>query len=162
MIKLNSFQMILKGILLNTKSIFTTLYGYICIGFVGIFGFITTEWKPFAVLLFLIVVDLIFGILVALKNKKFILSTLMINTVVKMGVYSTVFLCVGVLEAIIHDVGFIGLKIVALVGGACELWSVSANMLILKPNMPFLKIFRLQLKGEIESKVGKNVDDILK
>ena len=154
--------MILKGILLNTKSIFTTLYGYICIGFAGIFGFITTEWKPFAVLLFLIVVDLIFGILVALKSKKFILSTLMINTVIKMGVYSTVFLCVGVLEAIIHDTGFIGLKIVAAVAGACELWSVSANMLILKPNMPFLKIFRLQLKGEIESKVGKNVDDILK
>lgn len=162
MIKISSFIGIVNGILLNAKSVFTTIYGVICLAFAGLFGFITTEWKPFAVLLFLIVVDLIFGILVALKNKKFILSTLMLNTVVKMGIYSTVFLCVGVLEAVIHDVGFIGLKIVALVGGACELWSVSANMLILKPNMPFLKIFRLQLKGEIESKVGKNVDDILK
>ena len=40
---------------------------------------------------------------------------------------------------------------------------MTASMLIIYPNMPFLRIFRSQLKGEIASKLSKNidVDDIL-
>jgi hypothetical protein len=35
---------------------------------------------------------------------------------------------------------------------------MSASMLIIYPNMPFLRIFRVQLKGEIASKLSKNID----
>jgi hypothetical protein len=41
---------------------------------------------------------------------------------------------------------------------------MSASMLIIKPDMPFLRLFRGQLKGEIQSKLNKNInlDEILK
>ena len=65
------------------------------------------------------------------------------------------------IEKVLHNGGLVGVKIVAVIAAACELWSMSASMLIVKPDMPFLKIFRLQLKGEIESKLGKNAVEIL-
>ena len=35
---------------------------------------------------------------------------------------------------------------------------MSGLMIIIKPDMPFLRLFRAQLKGEIESKLSKHID----
>ena len=49
--------------------------------------------------------------------------------------------------------------------GAVELLSIIANALILKPDMKFLRIFEVLVKGEISKKSGidkDKVNDILK
>ena len=43
----------------------------------------------------------------------------------------------------------------------CELWSMLGSALIIWPNMMFPKLLKLQLKGEIESKLGKNISNQL-
>ena len=40
-----------------------------------------------------------------------------------------------------------------------EIWSMSASALIVNPNMPFLRLFKRYLQGEIAAKLG--LSDIL-
>jgi hypothetical protein len=65
------------------------------------------------------------------------------------------------IEKLIHDEWFIGFRIFCGIAAACELISTSALMLIVKPNMPFIRLFRLSLKGEIDKKLGVNTGKIL-
>ena len=63
------------------------------------------------------------------------------------------------IESIAHAEGtFVAVRTIAIFAAVCEFWSMSASMLIIYPNMPFLRIFRTQLKGEIAAKLSKNID----
>ncbi|MCY6350130.1 hypothetical protein OXV71_04235 [Bacteroides fragilis] len=53
-------------------------------------------------------------------------------------------------------------SVAAGLAGACEVWSFSASILIIAPNFPFISLFRAQLRGEMERKLGRNINDILK
>lgn len=130
-----------------------------------LFTFIEPEKTSFIVVGFSIFADTFWGIAAAIKLKKFIISTVFRRVFIKIGIYSFSLLGVYSIEMIIHDEGsFIGLRSIAVIAAVTEFWSMSANALIVYPNMPFLKILRGQLKGEIKAKVGKNVnvDEILK
>ena len=161
MIKLQAILLQAQGIWEHVKQVLSNIYAAASIAIASIFSFVFSDWLPFVIVGAFILLDLFWGVVASVKLKNFILSKFLINTIIKVGIYSFAFLGIGLLEKIIHESGFIGLKIACFIAGACELWSMSANMLIVKPNMPFLKIFRMQLKGEIESKIGKNCDDIL-
>lgn len=127
--------------------------------------FISPEKTSFIVVGFAILADLFWGVAAALKMKKFILSDALRQTLVKVGIYSFALLGALAIESITHDTGsFIAVRTVAVIAAVCEFWSMSASMLIVYPNMPFLKLLRGQLKGEMQSKVSKNVnvDEILK
>jgi len=146
----------------NTKTVFMNLYGWLCIGMSSLFAFVKTDWQPFVIIMILIILDLGWGMAASIKNKAFVLSKLMINTIIKIGIYYCTMLAVSLVELMLHDNGMFSLIVITVVAGACELWSMSANMLIINPSMPFLRIFRLQLRGEIESKTNKNLKHILK
>lgn len=145
----------------HLSEISSKAYGWFLITILSILNFFQPEWLCFAVMGITILGDFIWGTTASIKLKKFILSKALRETIKKIGIYGFALASVFMIEKIIHDSNFIGIKITTILGAACELWSMSANMLIVKPDMPFLRIFRLQLKGEIESKVGKNLDDIL-
>jgi hypothetical protein len=152
-----------EGVIEKIQSIVSNLWGQMILVVLSVLGFFQPEWVSFAVVFGAILADLFWGIVAALKTKKFILSKALRETLKKIGIYSFSMIGVYCTEWIIHENGsFIGVKTVAVIASACELWSMSASMLIVKPDMPFLKIFRLQLKGEIEAKLGKNADSILK
>ena len=127
----------------------------------AVLAFFQPEQLSFYVVLGAVAADLFWGILAAKKCKKFLLSKAFRETVNKLGIYAFTMVGVFCIEKIMHDGGFLGVKLAAVVASACELWSMSASMLIVKPDMPFLKIFRIQLKGEIESKLGKNAETII-
>lgn len=140
-------------------------YGWFLSAMMACITFVHPEQWSFIVVGAAIIGDLIWGVIASIKQKKFILSKALRETLKKTGIYA--FAMVGVLatERILHtDGSFIALKTIAVFAAVCELWSMSGSMLIVKPNMPFLKLFRGQLKGEIASKVSKNVniDEILK
>ena len=140
-------------------------YGWFLMLMTAAITFIQPEMWSFIVVGGAIVADLVWGIAAAIKLKKFLLSKAMRETIKKIGIYSFAMVGALAIEKITHTEGsFIAVKTIAIFAAVCEFWSMSASMLIIKPNMPFLKLFRGQLKGEIASKVSKNVniDEILK
>ena len=148
---------------LNTA--LSTAYGWFLALMTASITIIQPEILSFIVVGLLVVADLIWGVLAALKLKKFLLSKAFRETVKKVGIYASVLCSVLIVEKILRgDESLFAVKIMAVFAAVCELWSMSASMLIVKPDMVFLKLFRLQLKGEIESKMNKNVniDEIFK
>lgn len=141
---------------------FSTFYAWILTALVTFTNIVLPEKFSFLVVLTAIVADAIWGIAVAVKFKKYTLSKLLRVTFFKISSYGFCLYIVLLIEMLAHDTNLIGVKLVAAIAGACELWSMSASMLIIYPDFPFLKLFRRQLKGEIASKTGKNVDDIFK
>lgn len=142
-----------------------TAYGWFIALMTASITFIQPETWSFYVVGGGVLADLIWGILAAVKLKKFILSKALRETVKKAAIYSFALVGAMAVEKIAHaDGSFIAVKTLAVFMAVCEFWSMSASMLIVKPDMPFLKLFRGQLKGEIQSKVSKNVnvDEILK
>ncbi len=142
-----------------------TAYGWFLALMTASITFIQAEQWSFIVVGGAILADLVWGIAAAVKLKKFLLSKALRETVKKVGIYSFALVGALAIEKITHTEGsFIAVRTIALFAAVCEFWSMSASMLIVKPDMPFLKLFRGQLKGEIQSKVSKNVnvDEILK
>ena len=142
-----------------------TALGWIAVLFTMLATFIAPEKTSFLVVGFVIFADLFWGVAASIKLKKFFLSTALRDTVKKIGVYSFTLIGALAVEKIAHAEGtFIAVRTVAIIASVSELWSMSASMLIIYPEMPFLRLFQKHLKGEIESKLSKNVniDDIFK
>jgi len=150
---------------MNINNAFNTMLGWFIALATALITFISPEKTSFIVVGGAVVSDLIWGVIAAIKMKKFILSAAFRETMKKVGIYSFALVGALAIEKITHtDGSFIAVRTIAVFAAVCEFWSMSASMLIVYPNMPFLKLFRGQLKGEIKSKVDKNinVDEILK
>ena len=78
-----------------------------------------------------------------------------------MIVYFGFMLVVFVTERIFTQDNAIITKAGCTLACVCELWSMLGSVLIIWPNMMFPKLLKLQLKGEIESKLGKNISNQL-
>lgn len=146
----------------NIRKVLTSIYGWVSVLIMSIINYFAPEQLCFLIVLIFVVFDLVWGVAAALVQKKFVLSALLRETIKKIFIYSSSLISTFLIEDLIHQSNFIGIKVAATIICACEFWSMSASMLIVKPDMPFLKIFRLQLRGEIEHKIGKNVDSILR
>ena len=148
----------------NLGAAFSTSFGWGVALLSAFATIIAPEKTSFIVVAGAILADLFWGVAAAIKLKKFFLSTALRDTVKKIGIYSFAMLGAMAIESISHAEGtFVAIRTIAVKAAVCEFWSMSASMLIVYPNMPFLKLLRGQLKGEIQSKVSKNVnvDDIL-
>ncbi|SFK99565.1 hypothetical protein SAMN05216357_11065 [Porphyromonadaceae bacterium KH3CP3RA] len=158
-------KIVMEKIISQLNNALHTAYGWFLALMTASITFIQPEIWSFYVVGGAILADLIWGIAAAVKLKKFILSKALRETIKKVGVYAFALVGALAIERITHAEGtFIAVRTIALFAAVCEFWSMSASMLIVKPDMPFLKLFRGQLKGEIASKVSKNVnvDEILK
>ena len=140
--------------------VFTTLYGWILLGLTSVVSLIESERLAFGIVFLTVVLDLFWGVIVAIKQKRFVLSEAARETVKKALIYASTLFVVLLIEKTIHEDYFIGFRVVCSVAAACELISISANMLIVKPDMPFVKIFAMQLKGEMRKKMNINTGKI--
>lgn len=137
-------------------------YGLLITVITAVLNFFRPEKFAFTVVLVAIVLDAVFGVWAAITQKKFVLSKLGRVTFMKISAYFGALIMLYMVEKLLHDSGFFGIKIAAAIAAACEFWSMSASILIIWPKAAFFRIVRRQLRGEIESKLGKPVDDILK
>jgi len=124
-------------------------------------AFFASEKYAFTVVLVAIFLDAGFGIGVSIKNGQFALSKLGRVTMFKIASYGASLVMVFMLEKLAHDTGFFGVKLAAAWALACEFWSMSASILLLWPEAVFFRIMRRHLKGEMASKLGTSLDDIL-
>lgn len=124
-------------------------------------GYLGDSAMAFAGVGVAIVMDAVWGIIVAVKSKKFILSLLLRETVNKLFIYGTTLAMVLFIERSLNEDWYIATRVVCAIASACELWSICANILIIKPNFPFVKLFRRYLIGEISKKIGISEDEFI-
>lgn len=111
---------------------------------------------------FVTLMDAVWGITVSIKKKRFALSELARLTIGKLAVYGCALLTFIGLDKIIGMT--LSASIISTAICLVELWSASASMLILFPNFFFLKLFKKALTGEIASKLKipeEEVDAVL-
>lgn len=129
-----------------------TVQGWVMAGLLFLLDFIAGHELAVGLVVFVTLMDAVWGITVSIKQKKFALSELARMTVGKLAVYGCAMLAFIGLDKMI------GMTLTASVIGAAitlvELWSASASMLILFPNFLFLKLMRRALTGEIAAKLG--------
>lgn len=140
-------------------NLFDSIFGYLlfCVSMVA--TFIAGEKAAFTIIGLAIFFDFILGVWTSLKAGKFGRSRLVQDTFIKIIVYGIPLLLVGLGGKLFHEwcIVFYALCALAI---ACEIWSITAHLLILAPNMPFLKLLRFQLQDEIKSKTGKDIKEI--
>jgi hypothetical protein len=142
----------------------TSFGGWLAVLMCAVFNFFLPEIYAFGVVLVAIMLDAFFGLTVAVGVRgDFALSKLGRVTLFKVSAYFAALIILYMVERLLHqEGGFIGVKVAAGWAAACEFWSLSASVLVIWPDAPFFKIMRKQLKGEIESKLGKKLSDVLK
>lgn len=151
------FQYI-EYIIHHLTRILNTVYGWLVAAAIFIGNFFAPAYYPFIVVGILVVIDLVWGITVALKNKKFFLSEALRDTCIKVAIYASCLASVFLIEQIFYS-GIVTTSLAAALAGTCEVFSFSASILIIKPQFPFISLFREQLRGEMEKKLGRPLDN---
>ena len=109
-----------------------------------------------------VLVDMILGIAVTVKRKGWshILSMRLRDSVIKGFVYVVFIGGLFAIESNVVDGYYITSKAAFAIITGVELWSIAANLLILSPNLLFLRIFRRYLTQEMAKKLEMAEDEI--
>lgn len=124
--------------------------------------FVVNYFGDHAFVVFLVVavtlMDAAWGIAVSVKQGKFTLSELARLTIAKLAVYGcALFVFVGLDNTVDSTItgSLVGAAIVLV-----EFWSSCASMLILFPYIPFLRLMKEALTGEIASKLHISEEEV--
>lgn len=161
MLILQIFATIVERIMLKLQELLSQSWGWVLSAAAFMLNFIAPVKYAFLAMGVAMTMDLLFGMISAWKQGKFILSQSVRDTPAKAIVYGGFMLVVYVAERIFGDDASLLTKGGCALACACELWSMLGSALIIWPKMLFPKLLKLQLKGEIEAKLGKNVSNLL-
>ena len=149
---------ILLGVMTKFWLIFSSFFGWVFGVLSVLMAFLLPLKASFIILSVIIGLDFIFGIWASYVIKKPITSSKAKATFVKALFYAVVLSVMFVIE------NYFGIAIIykVLFGIACliELYSVIANMLIIKPDMKLLKLLKVLIIDEIANKLKKSNKDI--
>lgn len=109
-----------------------------------------------------VVMDAFWGILSSLKQKRFTRSELARDSFSKLAVYGSVILIFIFIDKLIGVSNGLTTSVICICIILVELFSTAASMLICFPNMPFLKLLKKALVGEIASKMNIKTEDVEK
>lgn len=149
-----------SNMFVKLPEIVTSIGGWVTMIILFIANFCTGYETMICMVAFAIVSDAFWGIWVAIRRGKFVLSELGRDTLIKVAAYgNAIFVLIGI-EHIIGADYHITTAVATTVICAVELWSISGNVLIIKPNFPFFRLFRPALRGEISRKLGISTDEV--
>jgi hypothetical protein len=153
----------MNGYLMNTISriplVFNNVFGWLLAVVTGFVAWLGDEGTSLLIVLVAIGWDLIWGVAAAVKNKKFILSHLLRETFYKVLVYIGSLLIILVCERSLNDSWGVLTRVVAVIAACIELFSAAGNILIIKPNFAFVRLFKKYLIGEIAEKLNIGTDE---
>jgi hypothetical protein len=148
----------LSGITTKIVGIMGTLYGWIISIIAGILAYFAGLKILFIILNVILLADFVFGIWSAKIQKKHITSSKLRSTLVKTMIYGVI---ISLTYAVELSIGTLILyKILFAIASLIEMYSITANLLIIKPNMPFLKFFSRLVSGEIAEKLGISESEV--
>ena len=153
--------LVMDDLFLKIKFVLTTTEGWVAILFTFITATFGVKSHLFSWIAIALLSDLFFGIWSSLKTKKFKISIAIYSTVVKFIMYLFLFFMPLILEKILSDnaIGGATILVTALLCAA-EFFSICAHMLIIKPDLPAVKILHKVLAGEMAHKLGIEVDEL--
>lgn len=151
-------------------SMLSTVGGYCVAVCVAILDFLAGYRIAIGVVFLAVLLDMVWGIAAAKVQGKYTRSELMRDTVTKIGGYGTALVMTMVLENLImgshstllHDgtTQRWAVDVIAFIIGCVELWSMSGNILIVRPQSVFFRIIRMSLVGEIANKLGISEEEV--
>lgn len=151
--------MVAGKIITGFSKIFTTTFGKI----VALMGFFTAlGLGSIAPLIHIIIafvfVDMLFGLAVTIHKKGWshILSCRLRDSLVKVFFYLLIIIGLFLIETQFIDGYAVTSKVAFGLIAGTELWSIMANMLVLFPNIPILRMLQKLLVKEIASKTGSD------
>ena len=100
-----------------------------------------------------VLLDAIWGIAASIAQKRFAISELTRDTFAKLFVYGSVILVFCFIDKLLGDSVMLTTAVICGAIMLVELWSIAGNALIVFPNMPFLRLLRPALTGEIANKL---------
>lgn len=152
-------------ILYRIFDVITSFSGWL----LGSLIFLVTEYANFlgdtrigilSLVLVATIIDLLWAVGVSIKRGMFCVSTGLTKTFLKLGVYATFLTMAVILEsALTPDWDYLFRGMAAIIITA-EIISISAHILIIKPNLPFLRLMTKFLSSEISKKLGVSEEDV--
>lgn len=153
---------ILSNIWLAINGFLSTCWGKIVLAAL----FIGSTFAPISglihITLILVFIDMFFGIFVTIKTKgwKHLLSSRLRDSLIKLFFYLLFIMLFFLIEKELFDQWYIGAKAVFAITSGVEIWSILANMMILSPNLPFLKLLKKVLSAEMARKLGIEITEL--
>ena len=132
-------------------SILQTIWGWVMASFLFLIDYFSGHRFVVFLVVAVTIIDAVWGIAVSFRLGKFTLSELARLTIAKFAVYGcAMFVFVGLdkIADTVLSAAVVGSLIILV-----EFWSSSASMLIMFPNMPFLRLMKKALTGEIAAKL---------
>ncbi len=155
------FIPIVERIGLKLQAILGQSWGWVLSAGAFLLSFMAPVKYAFVAMGVSVAADLLFAMVSAWKQRKFMLSQIGRDTPAKVIVYFGFMLVVYTTERIFAEDQVLITKGGCVLACVCELWSMLGSALIIWPNMLFPKLLKLQLKGEVEAKLGKNISNML-
>jgi hypothetical protein len=139
--------------------ILSTLGGWISLMITGVLNYFAGYEFSVRLVVLLASLDLAWSIASNIKRGTFALSELARDSVSKLSVYGCVMIVfVGIDKLCVHDGGITTIVVCSLIS-LVEAWSMAGHMLVMFPNMPFLRLLKPILIGEIANKLKMSVED---
>lgn len=140
--------------------VLSTAWGWLMFVGLVVMNFIVGYEKMVGFTVMAIVLDAVWGIAASLIQKRFALSELARDTFSKLAVYGTAVFAFILIDKLVGASAGLTTSVICIGIILVELWSMSASMLICFPHMPFLKILKKALAGEIASKLNVKPEDV--
>lgn len=144
----------LAKIAIRLSEVFETIFGWFLAIFIAVLNFFALHKGIISIVLISVVIDGIWGIIVSVKQGRFVLSELARLSVSKLLVYGCVLVLFIAIDKLLGGQMLISSTIIATLIVLVETWSTLASMIIVFPDMAFLRLLKKVLKGEIARKLN--------
>lgn len=153
-------ERIIDSFLSKLGYLLNTIWGWIAGLGLAILSAIGDHKLAVGFVVVVVLLDAVWGIAASVSQKKFAVSELTRDTFAKLIVYGTVIIIFCFLDRLFGE--GVTLTTAAICGAIMlvELWSIAGNALIVFPHMPFLRLLRPALTGEIASKLHIDPDKV--
>lgn len=155
-----SLLMVASNLVAKIVTILSTVQGWLLAILLAIANFIAGYELALLAVVICFLSDAIWGILASRKQKKYSRSELGRHTLVKGACYMNILVVFLFIDKMLPDHFDFTTGLMATVICLVELWSIAGNVLIVDPNIPFLRLFRTALRGEIAHKLKCDEDAV--
>jgi hypothetical protein len=152
--------MIIVHFITKLQGILSTVWGWLSLAVLFVIDCISGHGMAVGIALIAIVMDAAWGISASIKQGKFAKSQLARDTIGKIAVYGCAILSFSCIDKLLGIHSGLTTNIICSLIVLVEFWSTLGSMLICFPHIPFLRVIKFALIGEIANKLGIGEDEV--
>ncbi len=149
------------GFAVKLSEIFQSVYGWLAAVCIFVANFFAGYEIAINAVVICVALDTAWGIAASVKQGRFALSELGRNGMLsKWALYASVIIGFILIERMVGIDSQLTVIVICTLICLVELWSMSGSALIVNHNIPFLRLFRRALAGEIARKMGTTTEEV--